>query len=181
VKLKHSLAVVVSVPRNREGANNAKSPTTTSGAIGSYGTNPGMRNSTNNNNGNNSGGQQDEIQQFTLLVLHGSVPSHDSVVLCIPLMGLSTFTREWVALHSIHSHMLMPLAPYILSATPVVSAERLGYVDDFPFLRLISERVSTQRFCVSLVVSLFFFFLTMSFLSPTSSCVVCITITLFSA
>ena len=44
----------------------------------------------------------------------------------IPVMNLATFTREWAALHSIRSHRLLPLTPYILKAAPVVSVARLG-------------------------------------------------------
>ena len=45
--------------------------------------------------------------------------------LCIPLMNLSTCLREWHALHSIHSHYLMPLAPHLLKASPVISLTQL--------------------------------------------------------
>jgi hypothetical protein len=68
---------------------------------------------------------EDEAQQLTLLVLKSSAPPHDSVSLCVPVMSLSTFTREWVALHSVHSHFLMPLTPYILKASPVVSLSHI--------------------------------------------------------
>lgn len=43
----------------------------------------------------------------------------------IPIMNLSTFFREWTALHSIRDHRLMPLAPYLLKASPAVSQARL--------------------------------------------------------
>ncbi len=61
----------------------------------------------------------------SLVVLKGSLPPIELTWTCIPLMGLSTQMREWTALHSIVSHHLMPLTPYILKAAPVVSAQRL--------------------------------------------------------
>ena len=43
----------------------------------------------------------------------------------IPIMSVSTFIREWMSVHSIMNHKLMPLTPYILKSAPVVSAIRL--------------------------------------------------------
>ena len=43
----------------------------------------------------------------------------------LPLMALTTFTREWAALQCMRMQNLMLLAPYILKAAPVVSASRL--------------------------------------------------------
>ena len=51
-----------------------------------------------------------------------------SEVQVLPLMSLSTFSREWAALHSTRDHRLMPLTPYILKASPVISASRLEYI-----------------------------------------------------
>lgn len=46
----------------------------------------------------------------------------------LPLMALTTFTREWAALQCVRLQNLMLLTPYILKAAPVVSASRLEYV-----------------------------------------------------
>ena len=46
------------------------------------------------------------------------------------------FFREWVALHSMHSHRLMPLAPYILKASPVVSSSHLSLIHERMLSRL---------------------------------------------
>lgn len=43
----------------------------------------------------------------------------------LPLMALTTFTREWTALQCVRMQNLMLLTPYILKAAPVVSATRL--------------------------------------------------------
>lgn len=48
----------------------------------------------------------------------------------IPIMNISTFLREWIALHSIRDHRLMPLAPYLLKASPVVSQAHLLTIKD---------------------------------------------------
>lgn len=42
-------------------------------------------------------------------------------MMIIPIMNLSTFLREWTALHSIHNATLVPLAPYLMSGSPVCS------------------------------------------------------------
>jgi hypothetical protein len=65
-----------------------------------------------------------KLAQQTLLVLHGhhNLPLKDELWQCVPVMGLSTFIREWLALKSITSHKLMPLAPYLLKGSPVVSS-----------------------------------------------------------
>lgn len=62
----------------------------------------------------------------SIIVLKGTLPPTEVTWTCIPLIGLSTHTREWTALHSIVSHNLMPLTPYILKAAPVVSAHKLS-------------------------------------------------------
>ncbi|CAM6031735.1 unnamed protein product [Sphagnum compactum] len=43
----------------------------------------------------------------------------------LPLLGLCSFVREWAALHSLRDQRVMPLAPYLLKAAPVASADRL--------------------------------------------------------
>lgn len=49
----------------------------------------------------------------------------------IPFLSLSTFFREYVALHGISSSQVaMPLSPYILKTTPVVSVEYLNEVSE---------------------------------------------------
>lgn len=64
-------------------------------------------------------------KQQTMLMLAGSAPPQDTVRWCVPVMGLSSFLREWSALMSIRNHRLMPLAPYLLKASPVVSSQHL--------------------------------------------------------
>jgi hypothetical protein len=64
-------------------------------------------------------------QQSTLLMLTGAAPSQDTVRLVVPVTGLTSFLREWSALMSIRNHRLMPLAPYLLKASPVVSSQHL--------------------------------------------------------
>ena len=46
----------------------------------------------------------------------------------LPLVSLTTFTREWAALQSVTNQNLMLLTPYLLKASPVISATRLEYV-----------------------------------------------------
>jgi hypothetical protein len=61
------------------------------------------------------------------------------VMLCIPLMSLTSFVREWTAVFSIQQHSLIPLAPYLLRGTPVVSSQ---------FVRLVVnlELIGINRF-----------------------------------
>lgn len=61
----------------------------------------------------------DKLQSTYISVKPGSK------FLIATLMNLSTFMREWSALHSCRDHRLMPLTPYILKASPVISAIRL--------------------------------------------------------
>ena len=82
-----------------------------------------------NNSRSNSSDEGDSKhkQQQTLLMLSGAAPPQDTVRYCVPVMGLSTFLREWSALMSIRNHRLMPLAPYLLKGSPVVSSQHLRY------------------------------------------------------
>lgn len=73
-------------------------------------------------------------QQQTLLFLAGTAPPQDTVRLCVPVMSLTTHLREWSAILSIRNHHLMPLAPYLLKGSPVVSSQHLRYI----LIRLIS-------------------------------------------
>lgn len=78
----------------------------------------------------NNGADEDSSkhkQQQTLLMLAGSAPPQDTIRWCVPVMGLSTFLREWSALMSIRNHRLMPLAPYLLKGSPVVSSQHLRF------------------------------------------------------
>ena len=63
--------------------------------------------------------------QFTLLLFFSLL-----------IFGIIYFFREWVALHSMHSHRLMPLAPYILKASPVVSSSHLSLIHERMLSRL---------------------------------------------
>lgn len=66
-----------------------------------------------------------ESHSYTLLMhLPRAYPSQSGLRI-LPFMNLATFTREWAALHSMRSQKLLPLAPYILKASPVVSVSRL--------------------------------------------------------
>jgi len=78
-----------------------------------------------NNRSNNDDGDSKHKQQQTLLMLSGAAPPQDTIRYCVPVMGLSTFLREWSALMSIRNHRLMPLAPYLLKGSPVVSSQHL--------------------------------------------------------
>lgn len=78
-------------------------------------------------NDNSGEGDSKHKQQQTLLMLAGAAPPQDTVRYCVPVMGLSTFLREWSALMSIRNHRLMPLAPYLLKGSPVVSSQHLRY------------------------------------------------------
>ena len=101
LRLPHSLALVLTSPaRNGGGGHNAR-----------------------DNKENSSGSRQ--LPQQSLLMLSGAAPAQDTVRWCVPVMGLSTFLREWSALMSIRSHRLMPLAPYLLKGSPVVSSQHL--------------------------------------------------------
>ena len=69
--------------------------------------------------------REKQIAHQTLLILKDSAPCTSETWICAWVTNLSTFFREWTALHSIKSHKLMPLTPYILKAAPVVSAAQL--------------------------------------------------------
>ncbi len=69
--------------------------------------------------------KENKKQQCTLLMLTGSAPPQDTVRLVVPVMSLTSFLREWSALMSIRNHRLMPLAPYLLKGSPVVSSQHL--------------------------------------------------------
>lgn len=111
---RHTLAVVLSV-------NNS---------VSSYKTASGDSSQVNKNL------SYDDSSTCTLLVLQPSTQQlkdynnklrviSDGCYDVMSLTSLSTFTREWVALHSIVNHKLMPLTPYILKSSPVISASRL--------------------------------------------------------
>jgi hypothetical protein len=82
------------------------------------------------NPGSNSSSADDlnDYNHQSIVVLKGTLPPSEATWTCIPLIGLSTHMREWIALHSIVSHQVMPLTPYILKAAPVVSAHRLSEI-----------------------------------------------------
>jgi hypothetical protein len=54
-----------------------------------------------------------------------SIYAPDEKVIAIPFLNICTFVREWAALHSIRSHELLPLSPYLLKASPIISISRL--------------------------------------------------------
>lgn len=88
------------------------------------------------------GGQSQQAQQQysqqSLLLLKGSTPSTSEPWTVVPVMGLSTYLREWAAVHSVQCHRLMPLSPYILKAAPVVSSGRLSYLNKELKLQLVA-------------------------------------------
>ena len=62
----------------------------------------------------------------------------------VALTSLSTFIREWTAVQSIHSAELMPLAPYLLKAAPVISIAKMRYYEYF-VTSLLSEPCPTAN------------------------------------
>lgn len=63
---------------------------------------------------------------MSVINVSGTVKSGHEYLL-VTLTSLSTFMREWVAVQSIKSAALMPLAPYLLKAAPVISVGNLRY------------------------------------------------------
>ena len=85
--------------------------------------------------------------QFILKILGDNMPPLDKVRMIIPLTSISTFVREWTAINSIYNHVLMPLTPYILKASPTVSASFLdskrGNIQDL--LRTLGSITNTSN------------------------------------
>ena len=63
---------------------------------------------------------------MSVINLAGTVEADHQYSL-VTLTSLSTFMREWVAVQSIKSAALMPLAPYLLKAAPVISVVNMRY------------------------------------------------------
>jgi hypothetical protein len=84
-------------------------------------------NNNNNNNNNSSSSSAYVPRQHTLLMLTTQAPIEDLSMWCVTFMSITTHIREWSALMSIRSDRLMPLAPYLLKASPVVSSVSLRY------------------------------------------------------
>lgn len=86
--------------------------------------------SSNGNNTSNGSGSSSRSRVQVLLVEKDQAPPTSRTWYILPLMNLCTFLREWQALHSIRDHRLMPLAPYLLKASPVVSQAHLQQMRD---------------------------------------------------
>ena len=117
--LPHSLALVLTSPtRDQKPSypNNNIINRATAGAAAD-------NSSKDKENDNNSNSRDN--QQQSLLMLTDCAPAQDTIRWCVPVMSLTTFLREWSALMSIRSNRLMPLAPYLMKASPVVSSQHL--------------------------------------------------------
>ena len=68
--------------------------------------------------------------EMTIFNVTGTVEVGQDYCL-VALTSLSTFIREWTAVQSIHSAELMPLAPYLLKAAPVISIANMRYNEYF--------------------------------------------------
>ncbi len=70
--------------------------------------------------------QQKSDRSYTILMKNaGNTNKEGKMLDCIPLMNISTFLREWNALHSISNYSLFPLTPYLLQASPAISVSRI--------------------------------------------------------
>ena len=67
------------------------------------------------------------VKNFRILSKNTAFIQSDKCYTCIKISPLSTHIREWTAVNSIQSSNLMPLAPYIMKAAPVVSVNKLKY------------------------------------------------------
>ena len=68
--------------------------------------------------------------EMTIFNVTGTIEVSQDYCL-VALTSLSTFIREWTAVQSIHSAELMPLAPYLLKAAPVISIAKMRYYEYF--------------------------------------------------
>jgi len=95
-------------------------------------------NQTNNNSNNSSSGSSSVFipRQHTLLMLTKQAPIEDLSMWCVTFMSITTHIREWSALMSIRSDRLMPLAPYLLKASPVVSSISLRLHSTLTYLSI---------------------------------------------
>jgi hypothetical protein len=78
-------------------------------------------------NGSSNGSGRSHHQQHTLLMLSSAAPCQDAMRWCVPVFSTTTFLREWSALMSVNCPRLMPLVPYLLKGSPVVSSIHLRY------------------------------------------------------
>jgi len=65
-----------------------------------------------------------------LIMIKGTSPTPETVRTCIKVTSLTTYIREWIALHSIKNTTLCPLTPYILKGSPVISTSLLGQINN---------------------------------------------------
>jgi hypothetical protein len=100
----------------------------TLGIVTSQGKEQNLKSSSSGATDDSAAAASNDYNHQTIVVLKGTLPPSELTWTCIPLIGLSTNIREWTALHSVVSHQLMPLTPYILKASPVVSAHRLSEI-----------------------------------------------------
>ena len=65
-----------------------------------------------------------------LVMIKGTSPVPGTVRTCIRLTSLTTYVREWTALHSITNTTLCPLTPYLLKCSPSISTSLLGQINN---------------------------------------------------
>ncbi|KAJ1434669.1 hypothetical protein B484DRAFT_393897, partial [Ochromonadaceae sp. CCMP2298] len=130
----HALALVLTAPAEAAGAGAGIGGTGGMGTGAGTGAGAGGIGGAGGRGGGGGGGQgRGGGRRQSLLMLTGQAPPADVYRYCVPVMGLTTFLRygrEWSALLSIRSAHLMPLAPYLLKASPVVSSQHLSEVHD---------------------------------------------------
>lgn len=65
-----------------------------------------------------------------LVMIKGTSPVPGTIRSCIRLTSLTTYLREWTALHSIKNTTLCPLTPYLLKCSPTISTSSLGQINN---------------------------------------------------
>ena len=115
-------------------------------------------NTTHNNNNNNSSTSSSPHvpRQHTLLMLTKQAPTEELCMWCVSFMNITTHMREWTALMSIRSNRLMPLAPYLLKASPVVSSVSLRYIHTCSYTIFTHLSVSVL---IHLIINLYILFI----------------------
>jgi hypothetical protein len=121
----HALALVLTAPAEGAGAGGVGGRDSRGGGGGGGGGGQGQGGGGGGQGGRQGAGGGGQGRRQSLLMLTGTAPAQDTYRYCVPVMGLTTFLREWSALLSIRSCHLMPLAPYLLKASPVVSSQHL--------------------------------------------------------
>jgi len=70
-----------------------------------------------------------ESTSYEVKLLSNDVPSSltEKRIVCFRIENMSTYYREWNAVQSLQSPVLVPLAPYILTGAPVASWKQIRY------------------------------------------------------